>query len=91
MGNLYDTLTACLTDQLIQAVLSAARKKDGPSRVKIRPVLHKGTLFFQMCIRDRLKSGLPYIGLQANWQQIITGLILILAVFIDVIKNRKLA
>ena len=47
MGNLYDTLTACLTDQLIQAVLSAARKKDGPSRVKIRPVLHKGTLFFQ--------------------------------------------
>ena len=47
MGNLYDTLTACLTDQLIQAVLSAARKKDGPSRVKIRPVLHEGTLFFQ--------------------------------------------
>ena len=47
MGNLYDTLTACLTDQLIQAVLSAARKKGGPSRVKIRPVLHKGTLFFQ--------------------------------------------
>ena len=47
MGNLYDTLTACLTDQLIQAVLSAARKKDGPSRVKIRPVLQKGTLFFQ--------------------------------------------
>ena len=47
MGNLYDTLTACLTDQLIQAVLSAARKKDGPSRVKIRPVLHKGSLLFQ--------------------------------------------
>ena len=44
MGNLYDTLTACLTDQLIQAVLSAARKKDGPSRVKIRPVLHKAAV-----------------------------------------------
>ena len=51
MGNLYDTLTACLTDQLIQAVLSAARKKDGPSRVKIRPVLHKGTLFFRQLPR----------------------------------------
>ena len=42
-------------------------------------------------VMSMLKSGLPYIGLQANWQQIITGLILILAVFIDVIKNRKLA
>ena len=44
MGNLYDTLTACLTDQLIQAVLSAA-EKDGPSKVKIRAVLAKGLLF----------------------------------------------
>lgn len=42
-------------------------------------------------VMSLLKSGLPYIGLQANWQQIITGLVLIVAVFIDVIKNRKLA
>ncbi len=42
-------------------------------------------------VMSMLKSGLPYIGLQANWQQIITGIILIVAVFIDVIKNRKLA
>ncbi|MFV0504736.1 MAG: ABC transporter permease [Lachnospirales bacterium] len=36
-----------------------------------------------------LKTGLPFIGLQANWQQIITGVILIGAVLIDVIKKRK--
>ena len=48
MGNLYDTLTACLTDQLIQAVLEARPgKKTGPPRVKIRPVPHKGSLLFQ--------------------------------------------
>ncbi len=36
-----------------------------------------------------LKTGLPFIGLNANWQQIITGLVLIVAVYIDVLKNRK--
>ncbi len=36
-----------------------------------------------------LKTGLPYIGLQANWQQIITGLVLILAVLIDIIKKKR--
>lgn len=42
-------------------------------------------------IMSMLKTGLPFIGLQANWQQIITGLVLILAVMVDVIKNKKLA
>jgi len=42
-------------------------------------------------IMSMLKTGLPYIGLQANWQQIITCFILIVAVFIDVQKNRKIA
>lgn len=42
-------------------------------------------------IMSMLKTGLPFIGLQANWQQIITGLILIGAVFMDVIKKKKLA
>ncbi len=41
-------------------------------------------------IMSMLKTGLPFIGLQANWQQIITGLILIGAVMIDVIKNKKM-
>lgn len=42
-------------------------------------------------IMSMLKTGLPFIGLQANWQQIITGLVLIGAVWIDVVKNKKLA
>lgn len=42
-------------------------------------------------IMSMLKTGLPYIGLQANWQQIITCIVLIVAVFIDVQKNRKIA
>lgn len=41
-------------------------------------------------IMSMLKTGLPYIGLQANWQQIITCIVLIVAVFIDVQKNKKL-
>lgn len=38
-----------------------------------------------------LKTGLPYIGLQANWQQIITGAVLIVAVLIDIVKEKKKA
>jgi len=41
---------------------------------------------FVICL---LKTGLPFIGLQANWQQIITGLVLIGAVMIDVIKKKR--
>ena len=37
-----------------------------------------------------MKIGLPFVGLQANWQQIITGLVLIGAVLIDVVKKRKM-
>ena len=36
-----------------------------------------------------LKTGLPYVGLQANWQQIITGVVLIVAVLIDILKEKK--
>lgn len=48
-----------------------------------------GALFgvFVICL---LKTGLPYIGLQANWQQIITGIVLIGAVLIDLVKNKKI-
>ena len=38
-----------------------------------------------------LKTGLPYVGLQANWQQIITGIVLIVAIYIDVLKNKRTA
>ena len=40
---------------------------------------------FVICL---LKTGLPFIGLQANWQQIITGAVLISAVLVDILKNK---
>ena len=48
----------------------------------------EGTLIgvFVICL---LKTGLPYIGLQANWQQIITGIVLIAAVMVDIIKKKR--
>lgn len=36
-----------------------------------------------------LKTGLPYVDLQANWQQIIIGIVLIAAVLMDVLRNKK--
>ena len=45
--------------------------------------------FLGVCLISLLKTGLPYIGLQANWQQIITGAILIGAVTIDMARKRK--
>lgn len=45
--------------------------------------------FLGVIVISLMKIGLPFIGLQANWQQIITGLILIGAVLIDVVKKRK--
>lgn len=47
-----------------------------------------GTLagVFVICL---MKTGLPFIGLTANWQQIITGLILIVAVLVDILKRKK--
>lgn len=40
-------------------------------------------------VMSMLKTGLPYIGLQANWQQIITGIILVSAVMVDVLKKKE--
>ena len=41
---------------------------------------------FVICL---LKTGLPFIGLQANWQQIVTGLVLIGSVMVDIIKKKR--
>lgn len=41
---------------------------------------------FVICL---MKVGLPFIGLQANWQQIFTGIVLIAAVLVDVVKKKK--
>ena len=43
------------------------------------------------CTTSLLKTGLPFIGLTANWQQIITGAVLIIAVLIDIMKEKKAA
>lgn len=45
--------------------------------------------FLGVCLISLLKTGLPYVGLQANWQQIITGAILIGAVTIDMVRQRR--
>lgn len=47
MEKLRHTLDSCLTEELLWGVVSAARKKDGPKKVKIRPLLKKETLLFQ--------------------------------------------
>ena len=47
-----------------------------------------GTLF-GVIMMSVLKAGLPKIGLQSQWQLFLTGLIIIIAVIIDVRRNRK--
>ena len=36
-----------------------------------------------------LKTGLPFVGLQSNWQQAVTGVVLVFAVFMDVMNRQK--
>ncbi|WP_349670640.1 ABC transporter permease [Lacrimispora sp.] len=36
-----------------------------------------------------LKTGLPFVGLQTHYQQVATGLVIIVAVFADVYRNRR--
>lgn len=47
-----------------------------------------GTLagVFVICL---LKTGLPFIGLTANWQQIAIGFVLIAAVLVDILKRKS--
>ena len=40
-------------------------------------------------IMSVLKTGLPFVGLQPHWQLFITGFVLIIAVFADVVNRRK--
>ena len=47
MKTIQDFLDELINEQLLQAVLSGPRKKDGVSRVKIRPVELKGELRYQ--------------------------------------------
>ena len=45
--------------------------------------------FLGVLVITLMKVGLPFVGLQANWQQIFTGLVLIAAVLVDVVKKKK--
>ncbi len=45
--------------------------------------------FLGIVIISLLKTGLPYIGLQANWQQVITGAVLLTAVTVDMARRRR--
>ena len=45
--------------------------------------------FLGVIVISLMKIGLPFIGLQANWQQIFTGLVLLAAVLVDVLKKKK--
>lgn len=47
MKNLNDFLDKLINKQLIQAVLSGQREKEGAARVKIRPVELKGEIWYQ--------------------------------------------
>lgn len=40
-------------------------------------------------IMSVLKTGLPFIGLQTHYQQVATGIVLVFAVFMDVLNRRK--
>lgn len=40
-------------------------------------------------IMSILKTGLPFIGLQTHYQQVATGIVLVFAVFMDVINRKK--
>ena len=45
--------------------------------------------FLGVLLLSVLKNGLPKIGLGQEWQNIITGLILVGAIWIDVLRNKK--
>lgn len=40
-------------------------------------------------IMSVLKTGLPFIGLQTHYQQVATGIVLVFAVFMDVVNRKK--
>lgn len=57
MKNLKEYLEEQINENLIQAVLSAGRKADGPSKVKIRPVKLKDQICYQASALEAELSG----------------------------------
>lgn len=48
-----------------------------------------GGTIIGLFIMTILKVGLPFIGLQAHYQTFITGVVLLVAVYLDVVRNRR--
>ena len=56
MEELYKLLEESLNERLYQLSVGGPRNKDGDIRLKLRPVMIKTEIYFQleMCIRDRI-------------------------------------
>ena len=75
----------------VNKMQAVARRRDGEAAVAFGGSGTIAGTILGVFIMSVLQTGLPLIGLQANYQQIIIGLVLIIAVYIDVLKNKKLA
>lgn len=56
MEELKTVLIDCINSELFQVVLSGSRRKDGPVKLKARPVMLQGSLKFQMAVSDGKKE-----------------------------------
>lgn len=56
MEELKTVLIDCINSELLQVVLSGSRRKDGPVKLKARPVMLQGSLKFQMAVSDGKKE-----------------------------------
>ena len=56
MEELRQLLENSLNDELLQSVLSGQRTKEAPVKVKVRPLMHRGSLVFQASLWDGKKE-----------------------------------
>ena len=56
MEELRTLLLEFLDETLLYCVLSGQRRKEGPVKIKIRPLLKKGRLVFQAALWDGKKN-----------------------------------
>lgn len=56
MEELRQLLESSLNDELVQMVLSGQRTKEAPVKVKVRPLMHRGSLVFQASLWDGKKE-----------------------------------
>ena len=56
MEELRQLLEISLSDEMLQMVLSGQRIKESPLKVKVRPLMYKGSLVFQASLWDGKKE-----------------------------------